>query len=80
MNYPGFAVTAVAKLGTTETKLSIDLGVGDIVKPQNLSIHLSANDDAPLFEKEIALWAYPIEVILLRNLRQQFPEAAPTAG
>ena len=63
MNYPGFAVTAVAKLGTTETKLSIDLGVGDIVKPQNLSIHLSANDDAPLFEKEIALWAYPIEVI-----------------
>lgn len=63
MNYPGFGVSAVAKLGATRVKFFIDLGVGDVVKPQNLTIHLSASDDAPLFEKEIALWAYPIEVI-----------------
>lgn len=63
MNYPGFGVSAVAKLGTTKVKFFIDLGVGDVVRPRNLTIHLSANDDAPLFEKEIALWAYPIEVI-----------------
>jgi predicted nucleotidyltransferase component of viral defense system len=63
MNYPGFGVSAVAKLGTTEVKFFIDLGVGHAVKSKNLTIYLSASDDAPLFEKEIALWAYPIEVI-----------------
>lgn len=76
MNYPGFGVSAIAKLGTTESKFFIDLGVGDMVKPQNLTIHLSANDDAPLFEKEIELWAYPIEVIFA----EKFETAVSRAG
>ncbi len=63
MKYPGFAITMRAELSQTRTPLRIDIGIGDIVKPQNLTIHLSENKGGPLFEKEIDLWAYSPEAI-----------------
>lgn len=61
--YPGFELSMYAHLGMTRTHLKIDLGIGDNVIPENLTIILSQNKSIPLFEKEIALWAYSPEQI-----------------
>jgi hypothetical protein len=49
--------------------MHIDFGVGDTVTPQNITMHLVHDEAKPLFEKEIELWAYPIEVILAEKLQ-----------
>lgn len=61
--YPGYRITLKALLGGTKTNMRIDLGVGDRVAPENITIHLAANKGVPLFEKDIELWAYPPEAI-----------------
>ena len=63
MNYPGYEVTMRADLGQSRTPIRIDIGIGDIVKPENITIHLAASNEVPLFEKEIQLWAYDPETI-----------------
>lgn len=68
MNYPGFEISMRAELGQTRTPVRIDIGIGDIVKPENITIQLSENKGSPLFEKEIQLWAYPVETIFTEKL------------
>jgi predicted nucleotidyltransferase component of viral defense system len=68
MKYPGFEITMRAELGQTRTPIRIDIGIGDVVTPENLTIYLSKNQEAPLFEKEVQLWAYPPEVIFAEKL------------
>lgn len=68
MRYPGYAVSVVARLGKTRTKVFIDIGVGDVVKPTQITMDLLHTDKAPLFEKEIELWAYPSEAIFAEKL------------
>lgn len=75
MKYPGCLVSVVAKLGSTKTKLSIDIGVGDSVKPTELTVALLSTDKAPIFEKEIHLWAYPVETIFSQKLETAFSRA-----
>lgn len=40
MEYPGYEVSAIASLGQTRTVIRIDLGIGDFVRPEGLSIKL----------------------------------------
>nr|BFD67539.1 nucleotidyl transferase AbiEii/AbiGii toxin family protein [Bdellovibrio sp. HAGR004] len=69
MQYPGYSVSVVAHLGKTRTKIFIDVGVGDAVKPTEITMRLLSTDKAPLFEKDIELWAYPVEFIFAEKLQ-----------
>lgn len=68
MKYPGFEIRMRAELGQTRTPIRIDIGIGDVVKPENLTIHLSETKNSPLFEKELQLWSYPPETIFAEKL------------
>lgn len=69
MQYPGYSVSVVAHLGKTRTKIFIDVGVGDAVKPTEITMRLLGTDKAPLFEKGIELWTYPVEYIFAEKLQ-----------
>ncbi len=69
MQYPGYSVSVVGHLGKTKTKIFIDVGVGDVVKPTEITMRLLGTDKAPLFEKDIELWAYPVETIFAEKLQ-----------
>lgn len=75
MKYPGYQVSIIGKLGNTKTKAFIDIGVGDVVKPTEITMKLLGTDKAPLFEKEIHLWAYPIETIFAEKLETAIARA-----
>lgn len=68
MKYPGNQVSVVGKLGKTRTKIFMDLGIGDSVTPKEITMKLLSTTKAPLFEKEIHLWAYPVESIFAEKL------------
>lgn len=68
MKYPGYQVAVFGILGSTKTKVFIDIGVGDAVKPSEITMKLLGTDKSPLFEKEINLWAYPVESIFAEKL------------
>lgn len=67
--YPGFEINMRAELGQTRTPIRIDIGIGDIVKPENITIQLSETKGTPLFEKEIELWAYSPEQIFAEKFQ-----------
>jgi len=75
MKYPGYQVSVIGKLGSTKTKVFIDIGVGDSVKPTEITMTLLATDKSPLFEKEIELWAYPVESIFAEKLETAIARA-----
>lgn len=75
MKYPGYQVSIIGKLGNTKTKVFIDIGVGDAVKPTEITMKLLGTDKAPLFEKEIHLWAYPVESIFAEKLETAVAKA-----
>lgn len=68
MNYPGYSITIDARFGTIKDKIHIDLGVGDVVEPEPLTIDLLRYRDKPIFENEIKLMVYPIETIFAEKL------------
>ena len=68
MQYPGFSASVIGHLGKTKTKIFINIGVGDAVKPTEITMRLLTTGKTPLFEKDIALWAYPIESIFAEKL------------
>ena len=68
MNYPGYAVSAVAILGRTKTSISIDIGVGDVVEGAEKNIEFLALRAKPLFETSVALRVYPLEYIFAEKL------------
>lgn len=49
-------------------KIHVDVGIGDIVKPQNREIKLFEYRGRPFFEKSISLLVYPIETIFAEKL------------
>lgn len=75
MKYPGYQVSVLGKLGNTKTKVFIDIGVGDAVKPTEITMKLLATDKDPLFEKEIHLWAYPVESIFAEKMETSIARA-----
>ncbi len=68
MKYPGYEISIRAELGSTRTTVNIDIGVGDVVEPANITIELAANKNGPIFEKEIQVWAYNPETIFAEKL------------
>ena len=68
MKYPGHQVSVVGKLGATKTKIFIDIGAGDAVRPTEITMKLLGTNKTPIFEKEIHLWAYPVETIFAEKL------------
>jgi predicted nucleotidyltransferase component of viral defense system len=68
MRYPGYQVSVFGKLGSTKSKIFIDIGVGDPVRPTEITMKLLETEKSPLFEKEINLWAYPVESIFAEKL------------
>ena len=68
MNYPGYSVAAVALLGGTRTKITLDIGLGDVVEPQQMAISLTRSKNRPVFEDSVALQVYPAEFIFAEKL------------
>lgn len=50
MKYPGYQVSVMGKLGNTKTKVFIDIGVGDAVKPTEITMKLLETEKDSLFE------------------------------
>jgi hypothetical protein len=68
MGYPGAEVSMVCHFGKTRSKVSIDLGFGDIVEPLEHPIQLMHSAKGPLFENSVRLKCYPKEFIFAEKL------------
>ncbi len=60
--YPGYRITIQGQLGQIRNNVSMDIGVGDVVRPISLEVKLMKSND-PLFEDRTYLLAYPPEYI-----------------
>lgn len=65
--YPGYRVSVLGTLGQIKNKVSIDIGVGDVVHPHSLEVELMSAK-GPLFEETINLQAYLPEYIFSEKL------------
>ena len=65
--YPGFRITLEGKLGQIKNKVSIDIGVGDVVRPRFIDVELMKSK-VPIFEDKISLYSYPPEYIFSEKL------------
>jgi len=68
MGYPGAEVSMCCYFGKTRSKISIDLGFGDIIEPLEYSIQLMHSVKGPLFENCVRLKCYPKEFIFAEKL------------
>ena len=68
MAYPGYEAKAVGRLGHTRTKIKIDLGIGDRVKPEGKTLPLLSLGDKPLFESSVSIRAYPLSYIVAEKM------------
>lgn len=68
MDYTGIEVLLLAKLGSPQSYIQIDLGFGDIVEPISHSLNLTATSKGPLFESQIQVRSYPKEFIFAEKL------------
>ncbi|MCO4755308.1 MAG: nucleotidyl transferase AbiEii/AbiGii toxin family protein [Bacteriovoracaceae bacterium] len=65
--YPGYRITLQGELGQIKKTISLDIGVGDVVRPRPLEVELMRSKK-PLFEENISLSAYPPEYIFSEKL------------
>jgi hypothetical protein len=68
MEYPGYRTTFKASFSKMKDKIHVDVGIGDIVEPQNREIKLFEYRGKPFFEESISLLVYPIETIFAEKL------------
>ena len=68
MEYPGYRITLKASFEKMMDKIHVDVGIGDIVEPQNREIKLFEYRGKPFFEESISLLVYPIETIFAEKL------------
>ena len=68
MQYPGYRTTLKASFAKMKDKIHVDVGIGDIVEPQNRKIKLFEYRGKPFFEESISLLVYPIETIFAEKL------------
>ena len=68
MEYPGYRTTLKVSFAKMKDKIHVDVGIGDIVEPQNKEIKLFEYRGKPFFEKSISLLVYPIEAIFAEKL------------
>jgi len=65
--YPGYRISLIGHVGQIRNKVTIDIGVGDIVRPRMIEIELLKSNH-PLFENTVELNAYPPEYIFSEKL------------
>ncbi len=65
--YPGFRISIDGQLGQIKQKITVDVGVDDVVRPKLLEIELMQERGA-LFEDSIQVNAYPPEFIFAEKL------------
>ncbi len=68
MAYPGFQVSLHAQFGKMKDKIQIDIGVGDLVIPEEKNYPPFIYNGHPVFTGEITLLSYPIETIFSEKL------------
>ena len=68
MNYPGYRAKLNVKFGNMKDRIQIDIGVGDVVEPKEISWSLYKYKGQPFFEDLILLKAYPAETIFSEKL------------
>lgn len=68
MEYPGYRTTLKVSFAKMKDKILVDVGIGDIVEPQNREIKLFEYRGKPFFEESISLLVYPIETIFAEKL------------
>lgn len=65
--YPGYRISLLGSLGKIKNKVTVDVGVGDVVLPEIVNIKLQGGEEA-LFEDSISLISYPPEYIFSEKL------------
>jgi predicted nucleotidyltransferase component of viral defense system len=60
--YPGYRMGVTGKLGQIKQLITVDVGVGDVVRPKLIEVEL-LQDKGPIFEMSIKVSAYPPEYI-----------------
>ena len=68
VDYTGIEVLLLAKLGSPQSYIQIDLGFGDIVEPISHLLNLTDTSKGPLFESQIQVRSYPKEFIFAEKL------------
>lgn len=68
MDYPGYRITLKSEFNRMKDKIQIDVGVGDVVNPEERGLRLFNYKGKPLFESEISLLVYPPETIFAEKL------------
>ena len=68
MSYPGYRIFLKANFGNMRDKIHVDIGIGDIVKPELRKFSLFQYKGKPFFEGEMSLQVYPIETIFAEKL------------
>jgi len=68
MEYTGFRATLQAYFGNMKDKIHIDIGVGDMVVPNEKDYRPFEYNGKPLFVGEITMLVYPIESIFAEKL------------
>jgi len=68
MAYPGFRVSIKVLFGQMKDKIQIDIGVGDLVNPQEENFHVFTYKNKPIFDDEVTLMVYPMETIFAEKL------------
>lgn len=68
MPYPGFRISLHAQFGKMKDKIQIDIGIGDVVIPEETNYFPFMYKGQPIFTGEITLLAYPIETIFAEKL------------
>ena len=65
--YPGYRIDLQGYLGKINKKITIDIGIGDVVRANSIEVEL-LKSNGPLFEESIQLNAYPPEYIFSEKL------------
>ncbi len=68
MFYPGYRIILKVSFGNMKDQIQIDIGIGDIIEPENKNLPLFQYKGKPLFEDEISLLVYPPETIFAEKL------------
>ena len=76
MEYTGFRATIQTYFGNMRDKIHLDIGVGDIVVPNEKNYRPFEYNGKPLFIGEITMLVYPVESIFAEKLETIILEKA----
>lgn len=68
MEYDGFRVTLKMTFETMTDKVQVDIGVGDVVNPEEMDYQTFDYKGVALFSDAISIQVYPLETILAEKL------------